>query len=83
VPFVGPWLEAPESVLIARSEKRQLDASDADAPVIRRQLSQGAGVITWHRIDASRTPDDVRQGAAEMLRERLKSGMVRFESQAA
>jgi aminoglycoside phosphotransferase family enzyme/predicted kinase len=83
VPFVGVWLEAPESVLIARSEQRHLDASDADAGVIRGQLAQDTGEIAWHRLDASRSLDDVLRGAADMLRERLKSEVVRFESQAA
>jgi hypothetical protein len=36
-----------------------------------------------HRIDASRTIDDVLRGAANVLRERLKSEVVRFESRAA
>lgn len=83
VPFVGVWLEAPESVLTARSEQRHLDASDADAAVIRGQLMQDTGAITWHRIDASRAPDHVQGAVVEMLRERLKSEVVRFESQAA
>jgi aminoglycoside phosphotransferase family enzyme/predicted kinase len=83
VPFVGVWLEAPEAVLIARSEQRRLDASDADAAVIRGQLTQSAGPIAWPRIDASQTSDDVRRAAAEMLRERLKSDVVRFEPQPA
>jgi aminoglycoside phosphotransferase family enzyme/predicted kinase len=83
VPFVGLWLEASDSVLIGRSEQRHIDASDADAAVIRGQLMQGAGAVTWHRIDASGDPDNVLQAAARELRERLKSDMVRFESQAA
>ena len=40
VPFVGIWLEAPESMLIARTEKRRNDPSDADADVIRMQHRQ-------------------------------------------
>jgi predicted kinase len=83
VPFVGIWLDAPESVLVARAERRRLDASDADATVIRGQLAQPAGAITWHRLDASRPPDEVLRAAAAMLRGRLQSGVVRFESQAA
>jgi predicted kinase len=83
VPFVGLWLEAPESMLTARSEQRRLDASDADAAVIREQLTQRAGTIAWQRVDASRAPDDVLRAAAKTLRERLKSEVVRFESQAA
>ena len=40
VPFVGIWLEAPESTLVARAEQRRNDASDADADVIRIQHRQ-------------------------------------------
>jgi hypothetical protein len=83
VPFVGVWLDAPDPVLIARTEQRDLDASDADASVIRGQLARGTGAVTWQRIDASRPLDDVLRAVAEMLCERLKSGVVRFGSQAA
>ena len=83
VPFVGIWLEAPESVLIARAAQRHLDASDADATVIREQLARDSGAITWDRIDASGAPDDVLQAAADLLRGRLKNGTSRFVSPAA
>jgi predicted kinase len=83
VPFVGVWLDVPESLLIARSELRHLDASDADAAVIRGQLAQGAGAINWHRIDASGSLDGVLRAVTDMLRERLTSEVVRRESQAA
>jgi aminoglycoside phosphotransferase family enzyme/predicted kinase len=83
VPFVGVSLEASEAMLIGRSEQRHVDASDADAAVIRGQLMQGAGAVAWHQIDASGAPDHVLQAAANVLRERLKSDVVRFESQAA
>jgi predicted kinase len=53
VPFIGLWLDAPEPVLIERSERRRADASDADATVIRAQLAQDTGAITWRRLDAS------------------------------
>jgi predicted kinase len=59
VPFVGIWLEAPEPVLVARTEQRRNDASDANADVIRMQLRQQTGAVTWHRIEASTTADDV------------------------
>jgi aminoglycoside phosphotransferase family enzyme/predicted kinase len=59
VPFVGIWLEAPEPVLIDRVAHRHLDASDADAAVIRRQTSHSPGAITWHRIDGSAALGDV------------------------
>ncbi|HEU4927405.1 MAG TPA: AAA family ATPase [Vicinamibacterales bacterium] len=76
VPFVGVWLEAPESVLIARVGRRHLDASDADATVIRGQLTRDPGAINWHRVDASRALDDVRTAIASMLRERLNVEVV-------
>ncbi len=53
IPFEGLWLDAPESTLVARAERRRHDASDADAAVIRTQLFHGTGRVDWHRIDAS------------------------------
>jgi aminoglycoside phosphotransferase family enzyme/predicted kinase len=79
VPFVGVWLEAPESILIARSEQRRLDPSDADAGVIRGQVARDTGAIAWHRIDASRPLGDVLRATAQMLRQRLTSDAVRPE----
>jgi uncharacterized protein len=67
VPFVGLWLDAPESVLLTRTERRQLDPSDADAAVVHAQLQQTTGPITWRRVDASGTPEDVLAGAAVHL----------------
>ena len=49
VPFIGLWLDASEPVLIARTERRHNDPSDADANVIRMQSAQGAGEIGWCR----------------------------------
>jgi predicted kinase len=83
VPFVGLWLDAPEAILIARSEQRRLDASDADAAVIRQQLAHDFGAVTWRRIDASRTLEDVLRTATAVLSEHLKSGVIRLASQAA
>ena len=51
--FAGFWLEAPPSVLAARTSARRGDASDATPEVVRRQLQESAGPITWHRLDAS------------------------------
>ncbi len=72
VAFVGLWLDAPASELMARSARRERDASDADADVIRRQLAQDAGVITWHRVDASGTPEQVLTKATAVLGEHLR-----------
>lgn len=79
VRFVGLWLDAPEATLVVRSERRERDPSDADADVIRHQLSQGTGAIAWHRIDASSGPEHVRQEAMTILREALAAGVVRHE----
>ncbi|MDE2228099.1 MAG: AAA family ATPase [Alphaproteobacteria bacterium] len=53
VTFVGLWLEAPEAVLVQRLAARHGDASDADAAVLRLQLAQDHGAITWQRIAAA------------------------------
>ena len=83
VPFVGLWLDTPESELIARSARRRFGVSDADASVIRNQLAEGTGPIGWHRLDASSSPEDVLQKAILVLGERLKGGTIRSESRAA
>jgi predicted kinase len=56
MPFVGLWLDAPESVLIDRTAQRRNDASDADANVVRMQRAQDTGDIRWCRLDASGRP---------------------------
>ncbi|MCC2113013.1 MAG: AAA family ATPase [Hyphomicrobiales bacterium] len=52
VPFHGLWLDAPEAALIDRVESRSGDASDANAAVVRRQLSYDRGYLDWTVIDA-------------------------------
>ncbi len=71
VPFVGIWLEAPEAVLIARTEQRRNDPSDANADVIRMQRRQPTGVMTWHRIEASTTPTVVLEYARQYMKRQL------------
>jgi aminoglycoside phosphotransferase family enzyme/predicted kinase len=73
VPFAGLWLDAPESTLIARAERRGLDPSDADAHVIRAQLTHGTGTIRWSRIPASGPADVVRDDARTVVRTRCES----------
>jgi aminoglycoside phosphotransferase family enzyme/predicted kinase len=67
VPFVGIWLDAREAVLVDRVGRRRRDASDADAAVVRAQLGEDTGRITWHRIEASRSLDDVRRDARAVV----------------
>ncbi len=65
--FVGIWLIAPEETLVARVESREADASDAGTAVVRKQLGFDTGEIAWALIDASGTPDEVRQRAEALL----------------
>ena len=59
--FQGWWLEAPEGELIRRVEARAGDASDADAAVVRRQLSYNLGDISWTRAQAFSTEPSTAQ----------------------
>ncbi len=54
VPFHGIWLEAPLTTLLDRVHKRQADASDATADVVRKQAALPTGDVSWSRIDANR-----------------------------
>jgi predicted kinase len=71
VPFIGVWLDAPESVLIARTERRTNDPSDADATVIRLQQAQDTGAITWRRLEASASEAALLSSASHYVLERL------------
>jgi len=72
VPFVGLWLEAPESVLIDRTVQRRNDASDADATVVRLQRARDTGHICWHRLDATATAPSVLSLATARIRDRVR-----------
>ena len=67
VGFTGLWLEAPEAVLLARVDARRGDASDATAAVVHQQLACETGENTWHRLDASATPDALAAAAQAVL----------------
>jgi uncharacterized protein len=73
VPFVGIWLEAPESVLMARIEKRRNDASDANSDVIRMQHRQPNGMVTWQRIAASTSVENVLERATAYVQSRIET----------
>jgi hypothetical protein len=75
VPFIGLWLEAPDSVLVARTEQRRNDPSDADADVIRMQGAQHTGHIGWYRLDASMPAASVLSGATDRVREQLRGAL--------
>lgn len=65
--FVGLWLTAPEAILVERVEKREGDASDADAAVVRRQQQYELGAIGWAVVDAARPPGALRDAVATRL----------------
>lgn len=67
VPFAGLWLEAPADALLSRVAARQGDASDADAAVVRAQLSRAGEAAGWHRIDAGGPPDATLAAARAAL----------------
>ena len=70
VPFIGLWLDAPESLLIDRTAGRRNDASDADANVVRMQRAQDPGDIRWCRLDASVPVASVVSSATDRVLER-------------
>jgi len=53
VHFDGLWLEAPQEVMMERVKSRKDNASDADAEIVRRQLTYDLGHIDWLVIDSS------------------------------
>jgi aminoglycoside phosphotransferase family enzyme/predicted kinase len=71
VPFIGLWLDAPESLLVDRTARRRSDASDADANVVRMQRAQDVGDIGWTGLDAAVPTASVLSAATDHLRERL------------
>ena len=67
VPFVGLWLDAPLDTLLARVAARVDDASDADAGVVRQQMREDPGPLTWRRLDASTSAPDVLETARRFV----------------
>ncbi|MBL8906992.1 MAG: AAA family ATPase [Rhizobiales bacterium] len=67
VAFVGLWLEARADEMKSRVSARRGDASDANAAVVDKQLGYDLGVIDWHRIDASGTPEETYERAMRVM----------------
>jgi len=65
--FDGLWLEAPVDALVARVEARTGDASDADAAVVRRQLSYETGPMDWTRVPAGGDAEATAEAARRAL----------------
>jgi hypothetical protein len=68
VPFTGIWLEAPLGLRAGRVDARASDASDATSDLVRREVVQGAATADdWERVDASGTPEQVRDHVVAVL----------------
>jgi aminoglycoside phosphotransferase family enzyme/predicted kinase len=65
--FVGLFLTADLATRLSRIERREHDASDATRDVALRQEDVGLGVVNWHRVDASGTPEDTLQRSIACL----------------
>ncbi len=73
IPFVGIWLDAPESIRVARSEARRFDASDADSRLIRQQGAAESGLIQWHRLDGALPAEEVERQVRSLIGEPHRS----------
>ena len=65
VPFTGIWLGVPQDTGETRIRQRTGGPSDATVEVLRQQIKQPLGTLTWHVVDAgtsiAATVDVVRQ----------------------
>ena len=59
VPFTGIWLELAPEKLIERVARRGADPSDATTEVIRNQIAQFSGPMTWATVAADGSVDEV------------------------
>jgi aminoglycoside phosphotransferase family enzyme/predicted kinase len=66
-PFAGLFLTANLTTRLARIERREHDASDATRDVALQQEAAPLGVMNWHRVDASGTPEDTLQRSLSAL----------------
>ncbi len=73
VPFHGIWLDAPSDVLTTRIAARRGDASDASIAVLRKQLEQTPGVVTWSKVDAGGAGSRVMAHVRRLLPDRSDS----------
>jgi hypothetical protein len=70
VGFCGLWLTAPQSTLVERVTSRRGDASDADAVVVKAQISASPSKVRdagWVTIDAGGTEQSTRGAAIAAL----------------
>jgi uncharacterized protein len=67
MPFIGLWLETCPEHMIRRVAERSGDASDASPAIVREQLKQDPGALTWARVDASGDPNATFAGARRAI----------------
>ena len=71
VPFIGIWLDVPPERLLERVAARENDPSDANGTVVKHQLQNDLGRITWHRIAGQGSIAEVMATVSAVLHERL------------
>jgi uncharacterized protein len=81
VPFIGLWLDAPDSVLVSRVAQRRNDPSDADAGVVHLQRTQDTGAVGWPRLDGSGSVAAVRSAARDRLSHQLGDVVNEFAAE--
>ncbi|AWY99889.1 AAA domain protein [Rhodobiaceae bacterium] len=70
ISFEGIWLTAPAKLLESRVEQRSeagLDASDADAGIVRQQLSYHVGDLNWAVVETAEEPETVLSSVRAVL----------------
>ena len=67
VPFLGIWLDADPALLWQRVSERTSGVSDATVDVLSLQLGRDPGEITWRRVDAGGTKDEVVEAILTLL----------------
>jgi uncharacterized protein len=65
--FVGLFMTADLATRLSRIEGRRDDASDATQDVVLKQEAADIGVVDWHMIDASGTPNQSLRNACVFL----------------
>lgn len=70
VPFAAVWLEAPAATLLSRVAARRQDVSDANADVVRLQLSRLRPPGDWLHVDAAGPAEETEARLRRALRER-------------
>ena len=65
--FVGLFLTADLATRISRIGRREHDASDATRDVAVQQETAAIGMVNWHMVDASGTPEDTLQRSIACL----------------